>query len=171
MKKILLLLTIFSCCACDAKPKCPSDFKLQGNKCVKQKFISATKNTTYYCNDSIYNETLEGDECVYYVNVPATSFSNCPTYYREYGSRCKFMFGRRTSNCSYDEIQWGNQCYKEYLSNNVTYYCTVGTLQGTMCVNKYSYKAFEKTEYSCPPGYEYISEYALCSTTVYRIPT
>lgn len=170
MKKIFVIFLFVICTGCEKSLECEDGYNLINGTCVKEIVISAPSEKSYYCNNSIYDEKLEGDKCVYYVNIPANKLSNCPTYYREYGSRCKFMFGTYSSNCPYGQKQWGNKCYEEYLSNNSYYYCLQGQLVGTTCVNKYTYDAFEKYEYYCPSGYDLVSEYGLCIKKIYKDP-
>ncbi len=147
---------------------CADGYDLIGDTCVKEEIIEATYEVNYYCNNSSYNEKLVGNNCIYYVETPALTSSNCPIYYTAYGSRCRFIFGSHSSRCNYDEVQWGNKCYKEYINGSSNYYCTIGKLVGTKCIQEYSYKAYEDYEYSCSYGYKLIG--SLCKKTIYKNP-
>lgn len=168
----LVLITLFFLCGCERKLYCDEGYELEGEKCVKELISFATqKFNGYYCDDSVYNEKLVGDKCVYYLKTLALVLEECPNFYRKYGSRCRLNYGNYSSKCLNGQLLWGGFCYDEYVDYEKKYYCLDGELEGTECVVEYSYSAFERYLYECPLGYMLIDEEnGICSKKIYNLP-
>lgn len=170
---LILFFILFLCSGCGEKELyCDGLYTLIDDQCVYEDVIFANVEESYYCNSSVYNEQLVGTECVWYSYYPASLKNECPVYYQEYGSRCRLTGGQRSSSCRRDQLLWFNRCYAEYVyPTSKSYYCTVGELYGSQCVEKYSYKALINYTYTCPFGYNKVDGYdRLCARTLYESP-
>lgn len=147
---------------------CEQSYRMENNRCIKEEFVEANYNVTYSCNNVYPNERLVGNTCVYEIyTLPRTTVS-CPTYYREYGGRCKFNFGEISSSCPSGKLLWGIFCYDEYVEASYSKYCITGELVGNQCLNTHSYLALANYEYYCDYGYELFE--TLCVREVWKNP-
>ena len=127
---------------------CNYPYELIEDKCVNVDIEPAKYKIKYSCNN-VYNEKLKGNTCYYDVYTIPYTQTSCPTYYRSYGSRCKFNFGTYSSSCPTGTLYWAGKCYNEYATPKTTSTCFSGKLVSGRCVTTYSYSAMQNYEYYC----------------------
>ena len=82
-KNLLLILLLFLCTGCyKTELYCLDPYVLNGDRCEFEEVVFANSEViSYSCGKSIYFEYLIGNQCKYYVDMPATYMYRNGKYY------------------------------------------------------------------------------------------
>ena len=155
---IFLIIIFVSGCGCSKKIKCPKDYTLEANLCVKT--ITRKALIDYYCDKG----ELQGIRCVWETKTTKPEIiDECPKDYYVFGNECRKGVVD-TEKCAVNETYKDAICYPN-VPVEKNYKCNIGSyLKETECyVEEFSVAS---TKYVCNSDEELKGDNCLKKETV-----